>query len=116
MAEVRDEGSSGYNGEMQAFTVTTKTTFEGILLSLREKGINLPKGMCLHYDHPAEPFPVSIRGDDDVVHMVRVHELLKKHTCKMGLNTDEPPSKRRRSLHGVVEEGTCRYFTLLFHY
>ena len=41
MAEVRDEGSSGYNGEMQAFTVTTDfREFSMFLLRLRISVLN----------------------------------------------------------------------------
>ena len=95
-----------YNGAMESLTVTRETTLAGIISCLWEKGISLVGGKMLQYSHPAEHFPVSIRSDGDIAHMLKVHELVKKYICKMGMSSDEPPSKRRRCVHG--EEGSSR--------
>ena len=99
-----------HNGETESLTVTKEMSYAMILSCLQEKGISLSGRMMLHYDHPVEHFPVSIRNDDDVVHMVRVHEVLKKRICKMSVNSDEPPCSRKTTINGVVDQGTSRYF------
>ena len=105
MTEVEQDDGGGdglmafcvLEGEIESVTVKKDTKIEDIIRSLCERRPGYVEGsLKLYYDHPIEHFSVSIRKDDDLVHMCRVHELVNKGTCKIVAKVDEVEKKRRR--------------------
>ena len=84
-------------GEMESIIVKKDTMIDDIVSKLCEGRLEYIEGsLKLYYDHPVEHFSVSIRKDDDLVHMCRVHELLNKRTCKIVATVDEAEKKKKR--------------------
>ena len=119
MGEAVEEGAIGFtllafcehNEMMHSIIVTAETTLAVMISSLVAKGLSFEGGMMLYYTHPTENFPVGIRSDNDIGHMLRVHEVLKKSLCKMSVKFEDAPEKRRRMEDGYVGERSSRYFT-----
>ena len=73
-----------YQGDVHVMTVTEATKLEEMYSSLAAKWDEIKLGeMKLQYQIPTEKLWVRLFFDRDIVHMVRMHIMLKATLCKM---------------------------------